>query len=215
MNNKFYPVSLNLNYKLCIVVGGGSVAVRRVNGLLEAGAVVKIISPSIHPELEDLVKLNSKLSWISLPYTSQEDLQGASLVFAATDDSKLNLKIKEDADLLGVFTNIASDGNLGDFIIPSSFNQGDLQISISTSAKVPGLSKAIKANLEQDFTPDYIALVTLLEEIRNVAISNPDQRIKNRHILSDITANYLSILNQIRSGIDLKVLHEQLLERLK
>ena len=195
---RFYPVSLNLNDKLCVVVGGGNVATRRATGLLEAGARVRVISPSITPKLAELIKLNLNISWLNSPYGDLADLRGASLVFAATDVPDLNLRVQEDAGSLGIFTNIASDGGLGDFIVPSSFNQGDLQISVSTSGKVPGLSKAIKANLEHGFGPEYTMLINLLEDIRKQALANPDSKTENRHILSDITANYLSILDEIK-----------------
>lgn len=211
---RFFPVSLNIDGRLCIIIGGGNVAVRRAAGLLDAGAQVKIIAPNINSKLAEIIKLNSSISWVDSYYNDHNDLKGASLVFAATNNSKLNLKVKEDASLLGIFTNIASDGKLSDFIIPSTFDQGALQVSISTSGKVPGLSKAIKANLEPIFSPEYKSLIDLLEAIRSQVLANPDNKTTSRYILSDITANYLSILDEIRSGTDLNVLHERLQESL-
>lgn len=195
--NCFYPISLNLSNKLCIVVGGGKVALRRVHKLLESGAIVKIISPTINPGFENLINGNPKLSWHQSHYTGPKNLYQAALVFAATDSPLLNQKVWEDANTLGIFSNIASNGELSDFIIPASFNQGDLQISVSTSGKVPGLSKAIKENLEGTFGPEYKTLVDMLEEVRHLAISDPNHT-NNRHTLSDITANYLSILEDLK-----------------
>ncbi len=213
--NHLYPISLNLENKLCIIIGGGNVARRRVSKLLEAQAIVKIISPTIHAGLETLIEENSTLSWTKAPYLGPEDLRQAVLVFATTDDPSLNKQIWDDAHSLGIFSNIASDGQLSDFIVPSSFNQGDLQISISTSGKVPGLSKAIKENLEESFGPEYEILVHLLEEIRNLAIAQSHNKAKNRHILRDITANYDSILEALNSGMNPHTVAEQLRNHLK
>ena len=210
-----FPISLSLNNKLCIVVGGGNIAFRRVSKLLESGALVRVISPDISPEFSNLIPKKTNFSWCKAHYIGPEDLYHSSLVFAATDDSSLNERIYNDAKCLGIFTNIASDGKLSDFIIPSSFNQGDLQISVSTSGKVPGLSKAIKEHLEEALGPEYKTLITILEEIRTLALADSKNKTKNRYILSDITANYLTILEALNTGINPDILRKELLNRLK
>lgn len=196
--NYLYPVSLNLKNKICIIIGGGKVSLRRTYKLLDCGAMVKVLSPTINSKFKPLIENNLNFSWHKAHYIGPEDLQGASLVFAASNNPSLNQKIQADANSLGILVNIASDGQLSDFIVPSSFNQGDLQVSVSTSGKVPGLSKAIKANLEHGFGPEYTMLINLLEDIRKQALANPDSKTESRHILSDITANYLSILDEIK-----------------
>lgn len=213
--NTFYPISLNLNNKLCLVVGGGNVALRRVHKLLDSGAMVKVLSPTIKDEFKPLLQIYPTFSWLKALYKGSMDLQGVSLVFAMTDNPALNKRILEDANSLGIFANIASDGLLGDFIVPSSFSQGNLQISISTSGKVPGLSKAIKENLEKDLGPEYKTLINLLEEIRTLAVAKSDNKTQNRYVLSDITANYLSILEDLNRGIDSDTVRKQLLSLLE
>lgn len=213
--NNFYPISLNLNNKSCIVVGGGSVALRRVSKLLESGAIITLISPATSPKFKDLIETDPNLSWVKSHYIGKEDLKGASLVFAATDDPAVNHKICHDAHSLGILTNIASSGDFSDFIIPSSFNIGDLQVSVSTSGKVPGLSKAITQNLQETFDPEYETLVNLLAEIRHLIIAQSDPKKQNRYILSDITANYKSILEELSSGMDINAIRTQLLALLK
>lgn len=200
--SRFYPISLNLNNKLCTVIGGGKIALRKIYGLLECGAIVKVISPTIKVELKHLLKQYSTLSWVNKPYTGKEDLKGASLVFAATDNSFINEKIYNDANALNIFVNIASHGELRDFIVPATFNQGDLQVSISTSGKVPGLSKAIKENLEDQFGDEYATLISILEQVRNAAIMDTDNKITNLSALAEIVQDYHAILNQLCSGED-------------
>ena len=207
----FYPVSLNLKDKLCIVIGGGKVALRRVSKLLESAAIIKIISPTIRPEFTSLIDKHPNLSWRKAYYKGPKDLYRAFLIFATTDDTCLNKQIWADANALGIFTNVASNGQLSDFIVPSSFNRGNLQVSVSTSGKVPGLSKAIKENLEGTLGPEYETLINLLEQVRTFAITDSTNKTKNRHILKDITANYLSILEDLNAGIDTDTLGKQLL----
>ena len=213
--NHFYPISLNLSKKLCLVIGGGPVALRRLSKLLEAGALVKVISPRIQAELKVLLEAHESSSWVKAHYTGPQDLKGAHLVFAATNDSSLNKAICKDANSLGILANIASQGQLGDFIIPATFNQGDLQVTVSTSGKVPGLSKAIKEDLQETLSPGYATLIKILEEIRDLAITNSCHKDQNLEILSEITKNYLSILDQLDTGISTHTIGKELLSLLK
>ena len=213
--NQLYPISLNLENKLCLIVGGGNVAFRRASKLLASGAMIKVLSPTINAKLKTLIGSNPNILWVKTPYTGPKDLYGSYLVFAASDDPALNQEIGEDAASLGIFANIASSGQLSDFIVPSSFNQGDLQVTVSTSGKVPGLSKAISKNLKETLGPEYKILINLLGQVRNEAIAESHHKKENRHILSDITANYLSILEGLASGTDVDTLYQDLLNILK
>jgi len=213
--SNFYPISLNLNNKLCIVVGGGNVALRRVYKLLEAGAIVQVLSPTIKAEFQPLLEAHLTLSWTKAHYIGPQDLKEASLVFATTNNPSVNLKVWEDANSLGIFANIASNGELSDFIIPSSFNQGDLQVSISTSGKVPGLSKAVKENIKDNLGPEYESLIHILEHMRHLAIADSHNKTENLYSLSTLTNNYESILKDLSLGIDPLTIQNQLLNLLK
>ena len=79
-----YPVFLDIAGKLCVVIGGGGVAERKVNGLLEAGAFIRVISPEATEELKTLSR-SGRIEWRKKTY-SPDDLDRAFLVFAATDD---------------------------------------------------------------------------------------------------------------------------------
>lgn len=211
--SNFYPVSLNLKEKLCIVVGGGRVATRRIKKLLESGAVVQVISPALKSELKDLLKANPSSSWINTPYLGKETLKNASLVFAATDNASINEAIYADATALDIFVNVASHGDLSDFIIPSSLNSGDLQVSISTSGKVPGLSKALKKDLKGRLGPEYAILINILERVRSLVINDLTSKDENLTILSEITSNYQSILKAIHSGVGPDEIYETLIHQ--
>ena len=79
-----YPVNLNITDKLCLVVGGGAVALRKTKSLLAGGAKIRVISPEVHSELNTLAQ-NKEIEWFERGFV-EGDLKGAFLVFAATNN---------------------------------------------------------------------------------------------------------------------------------
>ena len=213
--DNLYPLSLNLKNKLCVVIGGGKVAARKIQKLLECGATVKVVSPHLVVELKHLLRESVLLTWIPTKYTGIDVLKGAALVFAATNNPSINEQVRLDAKALGVFVNMASNASSGDFITPISFSQGDLQISVSTSGKVPGLSKHLKATLEDTFTPKYEVLINILEEVRQSAIKDTPFKSKNLTTLRGIIRDYPTILDDLTAGVDPKIITQQLLTLIK
>lgn len=213
--DNLYPISLNLKNKLCIVIGGGKIATRKIQKLLECGATVKVVSPHIEIELEHLLKESASLTWVPTNYTGIDVLKGAALIFAATNNPSINEQVRLDANTLGIFINTASNAPSGDFITPATFSQGDLQITISTSGKVPGLSKHLQATLEAKFTPEYGILITILEQVRQAAIKNTPLKAENLSTLRDIIKNYPTILADLSDGVDPHIITQQLLTLIK
>ena len=210
-----YPISLNLEDKFCVVVGGGNVAYRKIQRLLDCGARIKVISPRVVPQLEHDLKGSASLTWVATAYTGREDLKGACLVFAATNDPIVNEQIRLEANALGILVNVASQSHLGDFIVPATFSKGDLQVSVSTGGKVPGLSKLIKETLEGEFIPEYGDLIDILEQVRQVAVTETISKKENLIQLGNIVSNYDSILEDLRSGVPVDTITQRLMNILK
>jgi siroheme synthase-like protein len=125
-----------------LVVGAGRVGLRKTKGLLEAGAAVTVVAPRWEPEFESLsVRLFRRTFRVS-------DLNGASLVFAATDDRRTNHRISLLARKRGILANIADSLEECDFIVPARVARGDVQIAISTGGKSPRLAAALREKLE-------------------------------------------------------------------
>jgi siroheme synthase-like protein len=141
----YYPVFINIRGKKCVVVGGGKVAFRKIKALLECGAEVTVVSPSINPELNDLIK-KRRIDHISREY-EPEDLKDTFMIIAATDSAETNLKIALGARNQRILVNIANNLDQSDFIIPSSFRRGDLTIAVSTAGMSPALTKKIRTRL--------------------------------------------------------------------
>jgi len=161
---RYYPVNLNLEGKRCIVLGGGEVAERRVLGLLECGAGVTVISPRLTSKLRELSD-KGNIHHIERPYRSG-DLKGAHLVFASTNNRKVNRQIGEEAKAFGILVNIVSAPNLSDFIVPGVLRQGDFMVTISTSGKSPALSRRLRIELESILGEEYEVFTEILGAIR-------------------------------------------------
>ncbi len=160
----YYPIFLDLKGKRCIVVGGGSVAERKVDMFLEHQASVTVISPTLSRRLHHLADQGA-IQTINRNYRAG-DLKGAFLVIAATDDPSANAAIAEQCRKQGVLVNVVDDPRHSDFIVPSMVRRGDITIAISTSGKSPALARKLRTLLEQALPAEYASLVTLVSEVR-------------------------------------------------
>jgi precorrin-2 dehydrogenase/sirohydrochlorin ferrochelatase len=143
-----------------VVVGGGGVAVRKARKLFQAGADVVVVSPEVLPELEDMsVEVHER------PY-EHGDLEGADLVFVATDSREVNAAVAREARARGVRSNVADRPTEGDFAVPSTLRRGGLQVAVSTGGASPTLARRIRHELEEIFGPEWAGVVEELEAVR-------------------------------------------------
>ena len=160
----YYPVFLDLDKARCLVIGGGTIAERKVEALLAAGGEVTLISPELTAALRAL-EAAGRLTVQQRPY-QREDLDTVSLVIAATDDSTLQRQIAADAKQANILCNIVDQPASCSFIIPAVVQQGDLTIAVSTNGASPALAKNIRQDLAKQFGPEYAAALRLLRRIR-------------------------------------------------
>lgn len=159
-----YPIFLNIEGRRCVVIGGGPVAERKVEGLLRDGASVTIISPSLTKCLESLAN-EEKIRHLARDYR-EGDLAEYQLAFVATDDDGVNAAVAREGSERGVWVNAADDPAHCDFILPSVLRRGELVVAVATGGSSPALSRAIREELESYFTEDYAALIQIVAEIR-------------------------------------------------
>ncbi len=169
----FYPVNLQITKRLCVVIGGGAVALRKIRALLDAEGRVRVISPIIAAELTILVD-EGKIEWLQRGYV-EGDLKGAFLAFAATNDKDVQLRIKKEAAKTSVILNSADDPGGSDFHVPAHFRRGKMLISISTGGGSPTLAKKIREQLEKEIGPEYESVVDLLALIRVRLLDGEDE----------------------------------------
>ena len=161
---RYYPIYLDLRGKGCLVVGGGRVATRKVETLLQAHARVVVVSRKASARLTALAE-TQQIELACRDYRSG-DLQGMFLVFGATSDAVLNRRIGDEARRCGILCNIVDQPTHGQFIVPAVVSRGDLLISISTAGHSPALAKRIRKQIEIRYGEEYALLLELLGAVR-------------------------------------------------
>jgi len=159
-----YPVNLVVTGKPCLVVGGGPVARRKVEGLLAAGADVTVIARDIDAELARLdgVRLLRKRYQPGDAATG-----GYRLVITATDDERTNQQVHDDADAVGIWVNSADDPDRCTFTLPAVVRNGPLMLTVATGGHSPALATHLKDRLAADYGgAEYRQLLELLAEAR-------------------------------------------------
>jgi siroheme synthase-like protein len=160
----YYPVFLDVKNRRCIVIGGGSVALRKVTALLEAGAAVTVVAPDVVPELRQMAADN-KITLAERAYRAG-DLAGAFVVVAATDDREANRRVAADAQEHRCLVNAVDDAGCSDFIVPSTVTRGALTIAVSTGGRSPALARKLRERLEDQYGDEYADLVEMAGNVR-------------------------------------------------
>jgi len=161
---KYLPINLDVQARPCLVVGGGEVGQRKVQGLLRSGARVRLVSTELTQGLRDLIEAG-QVELLGRRYQSKH-LEGVALAFACADDSEINTQVSRDAKEQGIWVNVADNPELCSFTLPASIYRGDLIISVSTSGRSPALAARIRARLENEFGPEYERFLELMGRIR-------------------------------------------------
>lgn len=169
----YYPILLDLRGRACVVIGGGTIATGKVEGLLEAGAVVTVIAPEVSPALAALAA-EGRVRHLARAY-QPGDLAGAFLAVGATDDRAANAAAWHEATERNLLFNAVDDVPHCNFIAPSILRQGDLTVAISTSGKAPALAVRLKEKLAPTLGPEYARFLELAGQVRaGLAAAVPD-----------------------------------------
>jgi len=194
-----YPVNLILKDIPCLVVGGGILAERKVNSLLNADAKVTLISPFITNKLKALKKDNLILH--SERNYRNGDLEGFFLVIAATDSASVNEEIYKEAKERGILINCVDIPEKCNFYLPSVIQRGDLQIAISSSGKVPYFTKKLREFLENKFDEEFIKKLEHLHKLRKKIIeeSENDTALKERKFHEILDPEIAGIFKKINN----------------
>ena len=180
---------VDLTGRRCLVVGGGSVAERKVALLRECGATVEVVSPGATARLAALAEAG-QIKLRRRPVRTS-DIAGAFLVVAATDDPQVNSQVAVRARFAGGLVNVVDDPEACSFLVPSVVRRGDLTIAISTGGGSPALAKKLRQRLERTIGPEYEEFLAVLRELREQArrtIADPKERqaIYRRAVESDL-----------------------------
>ncbi len=195
---KFYPLFLDLRSRACLVVGGGSVAERKVRSLLAAEAAVSVVSPALTAGLDALAADNA-IAYRNKEF-AEEDLGNAFLVIAATDSPAVNVQVAAACRERGVLVNVAAPPEASDCIVPSVLERGELQIAISTGGSGPALAKKVRLELEAQFGPEWERFLLALGRIRKRILAEIPQEEKRRSLFQALADSEALVL--FRQGKD-------------
>ncbi|WP_010270896.1 precorrin-2 dehydrogenase/sirohydrochlorin ferrochelatase family protein [Paenibacillus senegalensis] len=175
----YCSILVDLQHQPCLVVGGGKVAERKIDTLLEYAARITVVSPEL---TEKLAALEAKaiIRVYRRPFQA-EDLRTAFLVLACTDSPDANRQICEEAIRAGKLVNSAAPGEAGNVILPATLRRGRLTLSVSTLGASPSLAMAIRDQWEQEFGAEYEQYLEFLAEFRELVqkhIKDPCERRK-------------------------------------
>ena len=148
-----YAVALDLRDRNVVVVGGGNVAERKVRGLLDAGASVTVVATHIATALRELAERGT-IRTIERPFEAG-DLDAATLVFAATDDDRVNLSVIEAARRRRILANDAADRSRSDFATPATYRTGPLTFAVDTAGLAPSFAVRLRDELHAHFGERY------------------------------------------------------------
>jgi len=179
-----YPIFLELSGHRVVVIGGGTVALRKAQSLLAAGARLVVIAEHIDDMLTALCRgTNAQL--IKSSY-SKNYLAGAVLAIAATNDHRLNRRIYKDCQELEILCNVVDEPQLCDFFVPAVVKRGDLQIAIGTEGQSPAYAGHIRKKLEDIFTEKHGQFLAELETLRKRIIKDIPNQSRHKALLGEL-----------------------------
>ncbi len=176
-----YPIFLELSDRRVVVIGGGTVAVRKAQSLLAAGARLVVVAERIDKMMAALCK--SKNAELIKSKYSKEYLAEAVLAIAATNNHQLNRRIYKDCQALEVLCNVVDEPELCDFFVPAVVKRSDLQIAVGTEGHCPAYAGHIRKKLEKIFTDKHGQFLAELQKIREQIIKDVPEPSERKTVL--------------------------------
>lgn len=161
---RYYPVFLDIAGKPVVVIGGGNIALQKLEGLVDAGADITLIAPDVLPEVQAYIDggqvMHIKRDW------QAGDVDGYFLAFVATDDRSTNGVITEEGRANRIWVNAVDDVPNCDFIMPGIVRKGDITLAISTAGKSPAMARKLREDITEFLSDDDATLLELAGQVR-------------------------------------------------
>jgi siroheme synthase-like protein len=181
-----FPMFVKLEGRRVVVVGGGEIATSKMDGLLQAGANIVVVSPALNAQLTAFARAN-RIEWRQKEFAS-EDLQNAFLVIAATSVPSVNESVFRAADARGLLCNAVDDIGNCHFYYGAVVQRGDLQIAISTNGKSPALAQRLRKELEAQFGTEYESWLEWLGAAREALRASSALQASNKDVLHNLAS---------------------------
>ncbi|KFN01474.1 NAD(P)-binding protein [Bacillus clarus] len=200
-----YPLTVRVDKKRVVVVGGGKVAGFKIVPLLKQGADIVVVSTELDVNLVKLVE-EKQIRWYQREY-EKSDIEDAFLVVAATSDPILNEKIAKDASsnqLVNVITNPES----GNVHFPAAIHRGLLNVAVSTGGASPKLAKKIRDDIANKYDEAYETYLDFLYEVR-IKVKELQLEKRQKNILLQEVLKSVYVQNEQKRELFLQELEKK------
>ncbi|MFP3090046.1 bifunctional precorrin-2 dehydrogenase/sirohydrochlorin ferrochelatase [Treponema sp. TIM-1] len=196
----YFPLFVNLAGSLCTLVGGGSVAERRVRTMLDFGVSLTVIAPEPSGTIRELAR-EGLLVLETREYAGMEDLRDAGLVIAAAKDRELNRRVAVDAQKAGILVNTADDPELCGFFFPALVRRGELVAGITSSGACPGLTARLREELDKSWPPNLGESLAALKDARQRLRTESSAGYKDGRLPEETGTGWQEGLNRLISRV--------------
>jgi len=200
------PIFINVRQNPCLVIGGGDIALRKINLLIKAQAKVDCLSPLFCEGINNLSQ-NGDVNLIQKRFES-DDIKDYAIIIASTDDSSVNALISKSAKKARIPVNVVDSPELSSFIMPSIVDRSPVIIAVSSAGRAPVLARIIRAKLETVIPSAYGVLAEIAGEYRQ-KVKDRFSKIKDRRafwesIFSGVIAEkvFSGRINEAKDDID-------------
>jgi precorrin-2 dehydrogenase/sirohydrochlorin ferrochelatase len=180
--------------KLVVIIGGGTVALRKLRTLLAAGARIRVVALEVCPEIHALK--DSGIVAIRIGTYMATDLDNAFLVIAATNDIIVNEQVRVEAQQRGTMVAVADNPSAGDCTFPAVLQRGDLDIAVSTGGRCPTFAVDVRDCIAGYIGSEYGALVEQIAAEREKLLTNGSSSTYNTQVLRSLASRLISELTE-------------------
>jgi precorrin-2 dehydrogenase/sirohydrochlorin ferrochelatase len=181
-------LNIRMHGRLVVIIGGGTVALRKLRIVLAAGAHAKIVAKELCPEINALTE--SERVAVRIGSYMATDLDNAFLVIAATDDTTINEKVRSESQKRGVLIAVADNPSAGDYTFPAVLRRGDLNIAVSTDGRCPTFAVDVRDQIAGRIGNEYCVILERVAAEREKLLTNGSSGTYNATVLRSL-AKYL------------------------
>ncbi len=193
------PLNIDVRGLTILVVGGGAVAGRKITQLLDAGAVVRVVSPKITPEIRRLAE--SGVVGIKISNFEPCDLNDVFLAVAATNDPETNSRIAIEARLRSLLVSVADNPESGNCSFPALLRRGNLEVGISTNGTCPGFAAVVRDQIATVIGEEYGTILETLAAEREKLLTEGSHSIYNNQVLRSRARELINELTQCKDCV--------------
>ena len=182
-------LNIRMNGRRAVVIGGGTVALRKIRTLLAADACVSVVATKIRAEITSLH--DAGLISVRVGTYNPADLDDAFLVITATDNTEVNSLVCAEASRRGILVAVTGNPESGDCAFPATLHRGDLEIAVSTGGRCPSFAADVRDRIAECIGNEYGAILEQLAMEREKLLTNGSPSTYNTQVLRSLAQHLL------------------------